>query len=604
MRVADYIANACYGNGIRHVFMVTGGAAMHLNDAFAAHHGLSIHPLHHEQSCSMAADAFARVSNSMALVNVTAGPGGINALNGVFGAYVDSLPMIVVSGQAKRSTMLAAVGNPQLRQLGDQEVDIISMVKGITKYAVVLDDPSRIRWHVEKALYEATNQRPGPVWLDVPIDIQAMEMDFSELDPFNSSILIESQSSLLSVQLEALVNRLRASKRPVLYVGSGVRLAGVQKELLDFATTWGIPVVTGWNSNDLLWDDHPCYAGRPGSVGNRSGNFTVQFSDCLIVLGCRLNIRQVSYNWDSFADRAWICHVDIDQAELDKPTLHSDLKICCGLADFMPSLASTVKEVQPDTTSWKTWCRWCHDLVVRYPVGPTVVNQSPDRQVNPYDFIHILTEQLQPSETVVCADGTACVVGFQAAVIKQGQRLFHNSGCASMGYDLPAAIGAHFATGKRVICLAGDGSVMMNIQELTIISGLRLPILVFVLNNQGYHSIRQTQRNYFPGNTIGCGLDSGLPFPSFESLASGFGLPYSSIHDEQSMEIKLQQILANESPCLVEVMLDLTQDFAPKISSRRLEDGSMVSSRLEDMSPFLPPDQLAALWIECESVTS
>jgi acetolactate synthase-1/2/3 large subunit len=604
MRVADYIANACYGHGIRHVFMVAGGAAMHLNDAFVAHKGFSIHPLHHEQSCAMAADAFARVGNSMALVNVTAGPGGINALNGVFGAYVDSLPMIVVSGQAKRSTMLASVGNPQLRQLGDQEIDIISMVNGITKYAKVLDDPSRIRWHVEQALFEATNQRPGPVWLDVPIDIQAMEVDYSELEPFNPSILLELQSSLLAEQLEALIKRLQTSKRPVLYIGSGVRLAGVQQELLNFATTWGIPVVTGWNSNDLLWDDHPCYAGRPGSVGNRSGNFTVQFSDCLIVLGCRLNIRQVSYNWDSFADRAWICHVDVDQAELDKPTLHSDLKICCGLADFMPFLASTVEAAQLDSSVWKSWCGWCHDLVARFPVGPTIVNKAPDRQVNPYDFIHILTKQLQPSETVVCADGTACVVGFQAAVIKPGQRLFHNSGCASMGYDLPAAIGAHFATGKRVICLAGDGSIMMNIQELAVIAGLRLPVMVFILNNQGYHSIRQTQRNYFPGNTIGCGQDSGLPFPSFESLASGFGLPYSRIHDEQLMEIQLQQILAKESPCLVEVMLDLTQDFAPKTSSRRLEDGSMVSSQLEDMSPFLPADELAALWLECESLSS
>ena len=305
MRVADYIAQECINAGIKEVFMVTGGAAMHLNDAFGRRKELNLRFLHHEQSCSMAAEAYARVSGIPALVNVTAGPGAINAINGVFGAYVDSQPMIIVSGQVKRETLVSNTSIDNLRQLGDQEVDIIAMVKKITKFAAQIDDPEKTQEIVAKAIQVAISGRPGPVWIDVPIDVQSATMTQTDAKLFDSDKK-PADSRARPEELQEIAVKLLQSKRPILYVGNGIRLSGAYQEFLEFINEWKIPTVTGWNSNDLLWDDHPCYVGRPGTVGNRSGNFAVQYSDCLIVLGCRLNIRQVSYNWSCFADRAWI----------------------------------------------------------------------------------------------------------------------------------------------------------------------------------------------------------------------------------------------------------------------------------------------------------
>lgn len=599
-RIADYVADAFVDAGIELAFMVTGGAAMHLDDALGAHPSLSVFPMHHEQGCAIAAEGYARVSGRPAVVCVTAGPGGINALNGVFGAFVDSIPMVVVSGQAKRSTMVANSGIQGLRQLGDQEVDIVAMAGPVTKYAVVLSDPTRILAEVQKALRMAVHGRPGPVWLDIPSDIQAMEY-VADIQVGPEEVASVPDWRTVEPALMELAEHLSTARRPVLYVGSGIRLSRSIADLHTFLERWGIPVVTAWNSNDLIADDHPNYAGRPGTVGTRAGNFAVQCADCVVVLGARLNLRLVSFNYEAFADKAWICHVDVDRAELDKPTLRSSLKIQSDLRGLLPALDDAMVRVGV-APRWGRWREWCRKNVLRYPVGSTVSGEGTGVGVNPYDFVRELTRRLPDEAVTVCGDGTACVVGFQAAIIKQGQRLFHNSGCASMGYDLPAAIGAHLATNRPVVCLAGDGSLMMNIQELAIVAGRALPIIVFVLNNEGYHSIRQTQRNYFPGRVVGCGPESGLPFPDFVELGRGFGIESRRATNITEVQKILDESLERSKPLLVDIQLDMRQEFAPKTSSRKLADGSMITARLEDMAPFLPAGEVASVVLEALAI--
>lgn len=600
MRVADFITERLRHLGCRDVYMVTGGAAMHLNDAFGRSFSKKVHTLHHEQSCAIAAESYSRILGVPAVVNVTAGPGGINAINGVFGAFVDSIPMLVVSGQAKRETMMGTYEVPGLRQLGDQEVDIVRMVEGVCKYAVTITNPLAVAEEVDRCYLTATTGRPGPVWLDVPIDVQAFPLPSSYEDRVRASgwnfeaRTLDHEPVASDEEIAMLARQLVTRKRPVLYVGSGVRVSGSYADFLEFLENWPIPTVTGWNSNDLLWDDHPCYCGRPGTVGNRAGNFAVQFSECVATIGCRLNLRLVSFNWKSFAKNAWTCHVDIDRAELDKPTLHTDLKIHATIKGFFPRLADELNklvnsgEVARESllNNWREWAEFNRKQLVDYNA---VHDALPPKQegVNPYRLIERLSQRLSPGAISVCADGTACVVGFQASVIKPNQRLFHNSGCASMGYDLPAAIGAYHATGNDVLCIAGDGSIMMNLQELAYIGGLSLPIRILLLNNQGYHSIRQTQNNYFPDNPVGCGVESGLPFPEFRHLSAGFGIEYIHLDQEERLDETLEKFLSSKGPVLLEALLDLEQEFAPKLASKKLDDGTMLTAELEDMTPLL-----------------
>jgi len=562
---------------------------MHLNDAFGKEKNLEVVCCHHEQACAMAAEGYFRASGKVAAVNVTTGPGGTNAVTGVFGAYVDSIPMIVVSGQVKWETLVRSTNLP-LRQLGDQEVDIVRMVEGISKYAVLVQDPKTIRYHLERALHLASSGRPGPVWLDVPINVQAAQINPDELqgyDPSEDAIAWENGD--LSSAVSEVARRLKAAERPVVYAGTGVRLSGQYDLFMQLVSRLGIPVVGAWNSNDLIPNDHPAYAGRPGSIGDRAGNFTVQNADLLLVLGCRLNIRLVSYNWEKFARQAFKIMVDADAAELKKPTLNIDLPIHADLRSFLPALSEATTEWKPRHAAWLAWCR---ERVSRYPVVLPGYWKPRDK-VNPYCFMDRLSESLDENEVIVCGDGTACVTAFQTIKIRKGLRLFHNSGCASMGFDLPAAIGASTACpGRRIVCLAGDGSIMMNLQELQTIAGRNLPVKVFVLNNCGYHSIRQTQANFFPDNIVGCGTDSGLSFPDFGKIAHAFGLPFRRCSRHQDLDTTIKGTLAEIGPAICEVMLDLSQSFAPKLSSRKLEDGRMVTAALEDMAPFLSREEL------------
>lgn len=611
IRVADLIARILVEHGVTDCFMLTGGGAMHLNDAFGREPGLRKVYTHHEQAAAIAAESYCRLSGRPALVNVTTGPGGVNALNGVYGAYVDSIAMIVVSGQVKRENCAPNFPMP-LRQLGDQEVDIVSMVGGITKYAIRLDNPLDARKVAEKAVYLATRGRPGPVWIDVPIDVQAAPVDPDALEAFDPASLDTDGEALntaaelgalsgvaLQNETEAMLAELCAAERPVVLAGAGIRISGQHDRFLAFVERLGVPVVTGWNAHDVMPNNHPLFVGRPGSVGDRGGNFAVQTADYVLVLGSRLNIRQISYNWESFARNGKVAMVDIDSAELTKPTLSLHRPIHADLRDFFDAADHLALPADNRADARASYLARSRARSEQYPV---VLPEywSKEGPINPYVFGKILFDVLEEDEVIVTGDGTACVTVFQAAGIKSGQRLYTNSGCASMGYDLPGALGAYFAiTPRRIICLAGDGSIMMNLQELQTIAGLNLPIKIFVLNNDGYHSIRQAQQNHFADNIVGCGPDSGLTFPDFQRLANGFGISSSKVERDDELANVLRAALATEGPHICEVMIDKEQQFAPKLSSRRLEDGSMVSSPLEDMVPFLSDEALAEAMAPC-----
>ena len=594
MRLADYVAQTLARHGIEHVFLVTGGGAMHLNDAIGRCPGLKYVCCHHEQGCTIAAESYFRLTNRLAAVNVTTGPGGTNAITGVYGAHVDSLAMIVVSGQVKRETCVRSTGLA-LRQMGDQEVDIVRMVEGITKYAVVVWEPETIRYHLEKALYLAAHGRPGPTWVDIPIDVQGAQIDPDKLagfDPAKETIL-SPDLSRLDDDIAVILDKIRSAKRPVIYPGTGIRLSGQYETFLQILEKLGVPVTPAFNSSDLLWENHPCYAGLPGTIGNRAGNFAVQNADFLLVLGSRLNIRAVSYNWQNFARGAFKAIVDIDPLELQKPMVRPDLPVHADLADFLPRLLAAI----PDgiASAHRGWMTQCKTWLARYPVVLPEYWKTPD-QVNPYCFVDSLFDQLNEKDVIVTGDGTASVCTFQAAKIKRGQRLYHNSGSAPMGYDVPGALGAAVALGgkRRVICLAGDGSIMMNLQELETIRGQRLPVKIFIFNNHGYHSIRQTQANFFADNIVGCGTDSGISFPDFGKIAAAFGFGFRRCANHRDLASMIHETLQNNGPQCCEIMLDLAQPFAPKLTSRRLESGKMVSSPLEDMAPFLSREELRA----------
>ena len=539
MKLSDYVAQKIVDYGIRHVFMVTGGGAMHLNHSFGTHKKLECIFNHHEQACAIGAEAYTRLSNRLAVVNVTSGPGGTNAITGVYGAYVDSIGMLVISGQVKWETTVRSTGLP-LRQYGDQELDIEELVRPITKYCFMVTDPESIRYHLEKALYLATSGRPGPVWLDIPLNVQASKINPETLKGFDPKELDEPwKKTNLTEAAKQTLEKIKTAKRPVVFAGGGVRISGQHEEFIKLVEKLGIPIVTGWNAHDVIWNNHPQYAGRPGTIGDRAGNFAVQNADLLLILGSRLNIRQVSYNWQSFAREAYKIWVDIDTFELQKPNVKPDMPILGSLSDFIPALLNA--SYSGATKEHQDWLQWCKERQKRFPaVLPEYWNNE---RVNPYCFMEVLFKQLEKGQVIVTGNGSACVVGFQAADLKEGQRLWTNSGCATMGYDLPASIGAHKASGKPIVCIAGDGSIMMNLQELQTIVGENLPIKIFLLNNSGYVSIFQTHRNFFNGVEVGGGPKSGVSFPSFKRLSEGFGIPYLSCNNHSALEVNVHEAL-------------------------------------------------------------
>lgn len=596
IRLADYVADFLVSKGVTDVFSVVGGGAMHLNDALGHHEGLKVTYNHHEQACAIAAEAYARLENRIAAVCVTTGPGGTNALTGVVGGWLDSIPMFVLSGQVRYDTTaryaLPFTGTP-LRAMGDQEYDIVKSVEPMTKFAYMVENPHKIQWALKKAWHLATTGRPGPVWVDIPVNYQGMFIEtevLEDYDPAEDDALLPPPVDEGIIQ--TVLAKIRNAKRPVFHAGYGIRLSGGYDAFRAVAQKLNIPVVTYWNAIDLLEDDHPLYTGRAGNMGDRPGNWAIQNADLILAVGTRISIRQVGYNWKTWAREAEVIMVDIDQAELKKPTLHVEMPIWADARDFLTKLnAASENRVFQD----HFWLETCRKWKREYPVVLPRQWEENGTTANVYAFIHYLSSCLPEESLTAVSNGACCVAGHQAYVIKRGTRVANNSATASMGYGLPAAIGTCIGGGrKETICLEGDGSIMMNLQELQTILTNRLPIKIFLINNNGYHSIRLTQNNLFAHHSkIGIGEESGdLSFPEFEKLAAAFGYPYFSARSNAQMKTVVEEVLAHRGPVFCEIFTDTIQVWEPKSSTKRLEDGSLFSPPLEDLAPFLPREEL------------
>ena len=598
VKVSEYIADFLADQGVTNVFIITGGGAMHLDDAIGHNKRIKCTYNHHEQACAIAAEGYARLTGRVAPVFVTSGPGGTNAITGVLGAWQDSIPMFVVSGQVKFETTTASTDVP-LRQLGDQEYQITDCVRNMTKYSVMVTDKNTIRYHMEKAWYLCQNGRKGPVWLDIPLDVQAAIVETDELAGYtpdgSESITYDTK------QTAKIIEKINEAKRPVILAGTGINVAGARKEFLDCVNALGIPVVTAWNAHDVMPTDHPLFCGKPGTVGLRGGNFIVQSADLLIVFGCRMNIRMISYNKHEFGKDAYKIVVDIDENELRKPTVNVDMPVCADVKDVFNDIVKYLESGEVyDKDAHGDWLARAKDVNGRYPA--VIDSYHGTKELNPYVFYETLFTCLKEGDVTVCGNGGACVIGFQTAIVKKNQRLFTNSGCAAMGYGFPAAVGAAVArrgekeegviASDRVICVDGDGSFMMNLQELQTVRYNNLNIKIVILNNNGYHSIRQTQQNLFSARPlIGVCDGNGLSFPDFEKVAYAFELPYVRIDSEEDLVTRIAEAIDTEGPVMIEAVVDDKQNFEPKLSSKVHEDGTITSAANDDMFPFLPKEE-------------
>ncbi len=807
IKLANYISETLVANGITQNFSVTGGGAMHLNDAFGHQKGMHTLYQHHEQACAMAAESYARIYNRPALLCVTSGPGGTNAITGVLGAWLDSIPMLIISGQVRydnTARWAEEQNGTRLRAMGDQEFDITKSIDCMTKYSEMLTDPYRVRYALEKCIYLSQTGRPGPCWLDIPVDIQGKFIETDELigfdpadyaaggdgwatsgsatmrsdayplcrnafahSPYEANVVdhatvtsaqayaaahrisADADTSKREVtvppvdpqQVQTILEKIRASRRPIFYTGNGIRIAGAESLFLEVAHRLNIPVVVGWNGPDIIPSDDPLYVGRPGGRGDRPGNLAVQNADLILSIGSRLNIRQVGYDFKSWARDAYVIVNDIDADELRKPSVHCDLAVHADARQLLKCLlrelhvlghtpahplfqggegllrddalrvchtelarqdvlaenavtqtpaeasssdvAAVNKETTPATArlSWLTTCAFYRDnyptILPEYlaPSDPTLSPEDPASFANVYALIKEVSDQAAPGQVTVVGNGSPCVAGGQAYRIKPGTRFISQDGVASMGYGLPAAIGAAVAvhasvdatpcggadaslpretsdanagdaqqdhdysalaadpsfhesaddrlaaelrdpywTGRDehypayekhdILVLTGDGSIQMNLQELQTIISHQLPIKIFVINNGGYHSIRQTQTNLFRGEPlVGIGIDSGmggvqdLSFPDMEKIAQAYGFPFIRAHHNEELHDAVAKTLATDGPAICEIMVTLTQQFLPKSAAKRLPDGSIISPPLEDLAPYLPDEEMDRIMI-------
>ena len=743
IKLANYISETLVANGITQNFSVTGGGAMHLNDAFGHQKGMHTLYQHHEQACAMAAESYARIYNRPALLCVTSGPGGTNAITGVLGAWLDSIPMLIISGQVRydnTARWAEEQNGTHLRAMGDQEFDITKSIDCMTKYSEMLTDPYRVRYALEKCIYLSQTGRPGPCWLDIPVDIQGKFIETDELIGFDpadyaaggdgwekenahripaDADTTKREAAVPPVdpqQVQTILEKIRASRRPIFYTGNGIRIAGAESLFLEVAHRLGIPVVVGWNGPDIIPSDDPLYVGRPGGRGDRPGNLAVQNADLILSIGSRLNIRQVGYDFKSWARDAYVIVNDIDVEELRKPSVHCDLAVHADARQLLQCLLRELHvlghtpahplfqggegllrddalrvchtelarlDVKNEGTrlSWLATCAFYRDnyptILPAYlaPSDPTLSPEDPASFANVYALIKELSDQAAPGQVTVVGNGSPCVAGGQAYRIKPGTRFISQDGVASMGYGLPAAIGAAVAvhasveatpcggtdaslpretadanagdaqqdhdysalaadpsfhesaddrlaaelrdpywTGRDehypayekhdILVLTGDGSIQMNLQELQTIISHQLPIKIFVINNGGYHSIRQTQTNLFRGEPlVGIGIDSGmggvqdLSFPDMKKIAHAYGFPFIRAHHNEELHDAVAETLATDGPAICEIMVTLTQQFLPKSAAKRLPDGSIISPPLEDLAPYLPDEEMDRIMI-------
>lgn len=590
IKVSDYIMEFLVSLGIKDVFYVTGGGAMHMNDSLGRNHQLNGVAMLHEQGAAIAAEAYARIrdggrADSYSACLVTSGPGGTNAVTGVAGAWQDGTPVIFLSGQVKRADLTGSQG---IRQFGIQEIDILSIVKSITKYAVQIKEPEDIRYELEKAAALAKHGKPGPVWIDVPLDIQASMVEEDSLKGYDAAEL-----KMFPCPEEAVtrtIDLFNRAKRPLLLLGHGIRMAGAVEEARKLYEYMGVPVVTSWNGVDLIEDTHPLFYGRPGAVGHRSANFIQQNADFVLTIGSRLNLLSTGYNYDSFLEKAAHVMVEIDPFEMEKLSVHPDVKMNCDAGDFIRAMWNRRKEL--NTSERKDWLMYCKGIQEKYP------RFIPEQQVredcvSTYDLVDEISRRMTEKDIYqFTSSGTSVDISMQAFRIKWGQRAFLIKGLAAMGFDLPACIGSAVAGGRKVVCTTGDGSVMMNIQEMEVIKRLRLPIKIFVVDNQGYSMIYGSQNGNFAGRLTGCNEASGLTLPDIGKVAESFGIPAYRIEHKEEMAERVAEVLDSDGPAVCIVHGDIAQKILPRQTNYMREDGQMASRPLEDMSPLLSREEL------------
>ena len=607
MRLSDYIITFLAQHGVRAVFTIPGGGSVFLNDALTVTKAMPYFCCHHEQAAAMAAEAYARVSKSIGFTLVTSGPGATNAITGAAGSWTDSVPHLIISGQVFFNQTIRHTG---VRQMGVQEINIIDMIKPITKYAVMITSAQDIKYHLQKALYLAQSGRPGPVWLDIPADIQMSQIDETKLREFSASEISEikdpeekqKQAEKTKSSIARVVELLQDAKRPLVHVGQGVKIANAEKEFFTLIEHYQLPFVTARNANDIVDSSHPLFVGRPGTFAQRGANFAAQNADVYLAIGTRLSFPQTGYNSKDYVRRAIKIMVDIDRAELYKDSLAIDIKIESDAKKFLQELLqalenSTLKENGPTWRGdaagrWEKWITRCKEWQKKYPVVlPSYEHLK--KGINSFYFIALLSKALDSSDVIVTDMGFAFQTTHMAFQIKKGQQLLTNCGMAAMGWGLPAAVGACIAhEKKRTICIAGDGGLQMNLQELATVMHHQLPIKIFIYNNGGYLTMKQTFEDKFEGRVMGSDSSTGLSFPDYIKIAEAHHFPNMRINNHQELKKNLSLILQSTGPFICELMMEEDQAQIPKFLPRRGTDGKNLPTPIEDLYPYLPLEEL------------
>ena len=584
MKISDYVMEYLASLGIDTVFCVTGGGAMHLNNSLGQSEKLKGVFMLHEQGASIAAEAYARIHEGYGACLVTSGPGATNAVTGCVGSYIDSIPVIYISGQAKRADL---IGDQKIRQFGIQEVDIISIVKSYTKYAVQIDSPEKIKYELQKAAFHANDGRPGPVWIDIPLDIQASDIDPDSIDSF---VPDKKDYSVKASDIDKTIEAINKANKPVIVLGHGIRLSHSVDKARELVEYLGFPVLTSWNGVDLLESNHPLYYGRPGAVGQRAANLIEQGADLVITIGTRLNILSTGYNYESFLNNAYHIMVDIDENEMNKKSLKPDLKVVADAGSYINALLERKEEIRKNDIS--AWINHCDELIKKYPVFTDDIKLD-NGLVSTYDLVKAVSDNMNGEDIYqFTSSGTSVDIAMKVFEIKKDQRAFLSSGLAAMGYDIPSSIGSCVASvGKKVVCITGDGSIAMNIQELEVIKRLNLPVKLFVTDNSGYSMIYQSQTGNF-GRLTGCTADDGLTLPDMGKVAGAFGIKSFMIDSPDKLDSVVKETLDFNGPALCVVKTDITQKILPKQVNYMKEDGQMASRPIEDMGPLLDRDEL------------
>jgi acetolactate synthase-1/2/3 large subunit len=594
MKLSDYVIGFVADLGVKHVFLVPGGGAMHLNDSLSRREEIEFVCNLHEQASAIAAENYSKATDHLGVALVTTGPGATNAITGLVGAWLDSTPCLFISGQVKRDDRIYGADLTPLgvRQVGVQEVDIVPIVQTVTKYAVTITDPRSVRYHLEKAAYLAVTGRPGPVWLDIPLDVQAHQVDADRLPGFDPPELAAEQQGFgnLDQSVSETILALNRSARPLLLAGNGIRLSRAQKEFRRLLDVLNIPLETTWLAIDLIGDDHPLLVGRPGAIAPRGANFAVQNCDFLLAIGARLDRVITGFNPGTFAGHAHKVVVDIDPPELRKFGDSVHTKVCADAGVFMRALLARRSEIGPDGRL--EWKRQCASWKSRYPVVQPEHRRC-EGPVSVYHFADVLSDVLRPDDYIVSgSSGSAIELFLLALRVKDGQRVFHTTALGAMGFGIAAAIGACLAGGRRrTVCVDGDGGFQFNIQELETVARLQLPIIFFVLDNDGYASIRASQIAFFGEPRIGCDRRTGQSLPDVCGVARAYGLPTEVIRDQSNLRAELQRVLSLPGPVVCDVHVIRDEVRMPRLSSVQRADGSFVSKPIEDLWPFLDREE-------------